>query len=63
MKLCVEELIDTERLTDLTSISLLLGIDGGSMVWEAIVARVVLWVLFSYLFTEAKGLFIVEQMS
>ena len=47
VKLCVEVLIHTERLADLTLISLLLGIDGGNMACEAIVARVVLWVFFS----------------
>lgn len=34
MKLRVEELVDTERLADLTLMSLLLGIDGGDMVGE-----------------------------
>lgn len=43
MKLCVEELIDTKRLVAFISISLLLGVDGGNMACEAIVARAVVF--------------------
>lgn len=46
VKLCVVELIGTERLADSTLISLLLEIDGGNVACEAILARVVLWVFY-----------------
>lgn len=57
MKLCVEELIDTKRLVAFISISLLLGIDGGNMACEAIVARAVVFFFPPplYSFTEEKG--------
>lgn len=63
MKLCVEELIDTKRLVAFISISLLLGIDGGNMACEAIVARAIVF-FFSpspILIHREERLFIVEH--